>query len=210
MKPKDYNNIKWKEYFYLDESSPSGIRWLNSPRKGIPANQVAGNKFYKLDGRKSAWQVMLNNKSYVVHRIMWCMLNNCIDPMLVIDHIDGDPFNNTPVNLTVKTSRENGQNQKKYSTNKTGIVGVRYALGKPTETGYVPEYWEASWVTLEKKGKAKRFSCHKYGYDQAFALAVAYRAEQISLLNAAGASYTPRHCGLTPAEPPVPSPVQPT
>jgi len=191
MKTKDYNSIKWEDHFYLDETSPSGLRWVNSPRNGIIAKSVAGNMFYKKTGQKSAWQVMLHNKSYVVHRVIWVMLYKSISTDLVIDHLNGDPFDNRLTNICIKTAKSNNQNKAQHKNNKTGHTGVCIDV---KACGFT--YFCATWSCLEGKQRCKRFRVEHLGYDQAKQMAIDYRNLQIQLLNAAGASYTERHQGI--------------
>jgi len=55
-----------------------------------------------------------------IHRFIM----NVSDPLLVVDHIDGDPLNNRKSNLRVCTQGENARNQKLKKTNKSGYKGV--------------------------------------------------------------------------------------
>lgn len=46
---KDYNSVNWSDYFYLDASSESGIRWVTfnrsiNPQTQRSAGDVAGLK----------------------------------------------------------------------------------------------------------------------------------------------------------------------
>lgn len=204
VKQTDYNSVEWKDHFYLDSTSPSGIKWLYSPRNGMSIGAIAGNTFYKAN-RRSAWQVMLKGKSYMVHRVIWIMINGHLSSDLIVDHLDGNPFDNSVSNLCCKTVQKNNRNKKKHRNNTSGHTGVCIDVKAEGFT-----YFCAIWRSLDGNSMCKRFRIEKYGHDQAKALAVAYRAEQISLLNAAGASYTERHMGLTPAESPATSSVQPT
>ena len=213
-KTLDYNSVDWDKYFYLSETSPSGLRRKISIYGGrkltslvVAKDSVAGNKRWKSSGKPNGWRLMMGGIDYFVHRIIYVLKHGSIDNTLHVDHLDGDPFNNNTDNLCIKTNQQNSHNQCKRSTNKSGVTGVYFS--SQLSAASVQEYWVATWIR-DGKSRSKVFSIKKLGHDQAFALAVAYRAEQITLLNAAGASYTERHRGLTPATPPAISPVQPT
>jgi len=133
----------------------------------------------------------------MVHRVIWCLLNgNHVDPLLVVDHLDGNPLNNATTNLTLKTVRGNSENRVMSINNSTGYTGVRFRI-RQDKNGERP-YFIAMWKPRDQKQMNKAFSVNKHGYETAKALAIAYRNEQITLLNAAGASYTSRHTGSTP------------
>ena len=53
-----------------------------------------------------------------------------VDDDLVVDHIDGNPRNNTRENLRIATIQENNQNALVRSHNKTGYKGVFLAVTK--------------------------------------------------------------------------------
>lgn len=203
-KAKDYNSINWSEHFYLDDSSPSGLKWNINKRK---AGLTAGSKQGK-GGAYQGWSVELNNSPYKVHRIIMVLSQGAIDENMVVDHLDGNPLNNELSNLKIKMPKANQQNVRTRDDNTSGIKGVYITTN--TRGTKVNSYWTASWYSGDGRKTSKHFPVAKYGHDQAKALAVAYRVEQISLLNAAGASYTERHRGLTPGTPPAISPVQPT
>jgi TnpA family transposase len=114
---------------------------------------------------------------------MWVMLYGTIEKGLVIDHLDGNPLNNTVDNLHLKTRRANSQNQKLKSSNTSGVTGVYKSIGG----------WMCSWYDIDKKEQTKYFSIKKYGNDSAFQLAVDYRLNELQKLNAQGMDYTDRH-----------------
>jgi len=116
------------------------------------------------------------------------MTYGSIDPDLVIDHLDGNPFNNEIDNLALKTPADNMRNQRKYSNNTTGITGV-----KLTNSGNNLFYYTAQWSEIDGSQKKRHFSISKFGEDIAKLLAINYREEQIQKLISEGADYTNRH-----------------
>lgn len=215
MKLKNYN-VDWSKYFCLDANSPSGIVrasdiyfGTNHSRIMYRKGTVAGSaKICYRSNRAKSWTVRVAAVDYMVHRIVYVLAHGYIEDELVVDHLDGDPFNNAISNLVLKTVKQNSQNTRKRDSNTSGIQGV--SLQQVFNGHLVHRYWTAQWRDTEGKACVKHFSIKKLGNDQAKSLAVAYRTEQISLLNAAGASYTERHIGLTPVEPPATPSVQPT
>jgi len=69
----------------------------------------------------------IKGKQYKLHRLAW-LYHYGRHPINLIDHIDGDTFNNAINNLREVTNSENIQNQKKAMvTNKSsGLLGVYY------------------------------------------------------------------------------------
>lgn len=128
------------------------------------------------------------NKSYQVHRIIWALKNGSIDPKLIIDHLDGNPFNNHVGNLSLKPPEDNMRNMRVNRNNKTGTTGVMLTA-KDNER----YYYVAHWHELDGREGRKHFSISKFGEETAKALAVTYREEQIRRLISEGAAYTERH-----------------
>lgn len=196
MKPKDYNSIEWSNYFYLDETSPSGLRWKISRSGGsggrkITSGAIAGTLQKTPVGKPKLWRVGLNGVFYVVHRIIYVLLNGSIRLDLVIDHLDGDGTNNTYQNLVLKSPRANQQNCRLASNNTSGFTGVYPSFTQKGDTIFYR--WIARWSDKNSKTLSKSFSVNKFGYDAALAMAVDYRTSQIKLLNEAGQYYTDRH-----------------
>jgi hypothetical protein len=209
----NYNDIPWGDYFRISSESPSGLVWGVARSTGkydrVKEGDFAGSIRYEYTGRVACYKVCLKGKTYLVHRIVFVLANGYIDDSLVVDHINGDPLDNTPSNLRSVTGKTNSHNTSKFPRNKTGVIGVCFleTIGK---YGDVFTKFTATWRDVNSKSMSKSFSIDKYGYETAKQLAINHRNLQISLLNAAGASYTERHRGLTPATPPAISPVQPT
>jgi len=171
----DYDIIKWEDYFYLDSTSPSGLRRKVNIYSGMHKNivvgfkdDIAGTKRYEPNGKPCRWRVKLNFKNYQVHRIIYTMLNGSIDRTMKVDHLDGNPFNNSVDNLVLKTNKANCQNQSMFSNNTSGVKGVSLSA-----TGKQP-YWVAHWRDGDKQVQ-KNFSIKKHGYEAAKQMAIDHR-----------------------------------
>ena len=88
--------------------------------------------------------INLNGKLSKVHRIIYFMHNNEADQKLQIDHINGIKSDNRLENLRLVTSQENSKNQKRRSTNTSGVTGVHWHNGK--------KKWRAC-ITVKRKQK---------------------------------------------------------
>jgi hypothetical protein len=185
---RDYSSIEWSKYFELSDESPSGIKWKAG--QGKPGNKggIAGTKCYdcrsKLPG---SWQVKAaDGAHWLVHRIILVMKEiNILGK--VIDHIDGNPFNNKISNLRVTTQMINCQNQRIRITNTSGVAGVSIKVNKQGRT-YFGAYW-----TTNKKRITKYFSIDDFGYEKAFDMACKHRKLMLENLNKDGANYSERH-----------------
>jgi len=189
----DYNSIEWNDYFYLDESSPSGLKWKVDRKSGKNHTRTmvfAGDNAGTILKTRRRWYVNLN-RSYLVHRIIYVLLYGSIDNNLVVDHLDGNSLNNKYENLKLKTHKGNTQNAKKRVDNKSGHVGVSFNSSE-RPGGPVNSYWTASWCNMKGGQQHKHFSIRKFGDYEAMQLAIEYRDKQIELLNRQGAEYTNR------------------
>lgn len=85
-----------------------------------------------------AAEIVMNGKSIhlLVHRIAW-FLHTGKWPDMMIDHIDGDKYNNKANNLRLATAAENAANTAKYSTNK---------FGKPPSSKYKGVKWNKEYA----------------------------------------------------------------
>lgn len=184
--------MNWNEYFYYDESSPSCLRWKTDRRSGrgfghihTPAHSVAGSK-----NKEGYWQIKLGNKNYQAHRIVWELLCGEIPEDYEINHKNRDRALNLIDNLEPVTKQHNLENKSMYSSNKTGVTGVRQV--QRVISGGVYNSFVAHWREGGSQ-KEKWFSCEKYGHEQAFQLACDYRNKMIQDLNAQGAGYSDTH-----------------
>lgn len=101
------------ELFYLDDSSPTGLRWKVSNSNRIKVNDPAGTKH-----SEGYWQVgITKNKKeiYLCHRIVYYMKNK-IDPGdKFIDHLYNKRNANNDLRLC--DFKDNTRNRKKDSQN---------------------------------------------------------------------------------------------
>lgn len=191
---KDTDHINWSDYFYYDEASPSGLRWATDRWSGKNYSVKKVSKGDPVGTRQLTgyWATHFKMGSFKIHRIVWELCNGEIPKNCVVDHMDGDNYNNTLSNLRIVSERENNMNTKMYKNNTTGIVGV-YLDSKKDRKGVARKYFKASWMELDGKQKTKAYSVESYGEQEAFRLACEHRAKMIKELNSQGAGYTERH-----------------
>jgi hypothetical protein len=124
-----------------------GYRWKAHNSKG---------SFYAI----SQWEELGEKKHILMHRL----LLGLSDPVMVVDHIDGDRLNNRRANLRVCTQAENLRNSKLRSHSSTRVRNVQFykdryrarvTLNGKTHTKWFRKIDEASdWA------KAKRIELH--------------------------------------------------
>lgn len=178
--------------FYYDPTSPSGLRWKtnrykNKGAKLFSAGDAVGNKRYLENGTPRCWRVCFQGKDHLIHRIVWVLVNGYIDSDMVIDHRDGNAFNNSILNIKPKTPGDNARNRK-YKRKDGEVVGV---IERFSPDGIAS--FRANWVDENGKAQCKNFSTRKYGREEAFRLACEVRANEIEKLRLLGFDYTDRH-----------------
>jgi hypothetical protein len=173
-KAKDHLIDKWSDIFQIDDKSPSGISWKISG-----ANKVIGKPAGWLTDL-GYWKVEHENKAIQVHRIIYYLHRLCLDSTMVVDHINGNPSDNSINNLRLITYAENCRNKKLSKNNKTGTNGV-----------YEVHDFIATWMENDKQN-SKKFSVFEYGV-KAKEMAESFRSSRISELNEAGYNYSSTH-----------------
>lgn len=161
------------------ESSPSYLIWVTDRNKlkGAIRGSSAGGK------DSIGYRVKIENRSYLASRLIAILFGYKIEGK-VVDHIDGNMFNNKIENLRVISYAENARNMSISKNNSSGKCGVSFHSGI--------NRWIATWREASKQC-SKSFSVDKYGNDTAFRLACEYRDSKIKELNEQGAGYTERH-----------------
>lgn len=178
--------------FYYDPTSPSGLRWKtdrfkNKGAKLFSAGDVAGNRKYLANGKARCWRLKFQGDVQLVHRIIWVLVHGYLDPDMVIDHGDGNAFNNNCANLKPKTPGDNARNRK-YKRKDGEVVGVSERFSVEGIASF-----RANWVDENGKAQCKNFSTKKYGREEAFRLACEVRTNEIGKLRLLGFDYTDRH-----------------
>lgn len=183
---------RFQEVFYYDETSPTCLRWRVSVWSGrnyktekIKAGDVAGIFRTNTQGGKFCI-VKLDKRGYVISRVIWQIFYGEIPEGMVIDHLDGNPYNNKLSNLEMKTSSANNKNKKKRKDNTTGVNGVCRTRSK------YPQYM-ASWIDSTGTLRHKTFSVYTYGEEGAKQLAIAARQAAYDELREFDTDYTDRH-----------------
>lgn len=90
---------------------------------GLLISNKTGKIYCNLD-RDGYVRVRVDGREYRAHRLIWEMFNGPIPDELLVDHIDGDVFNNRIENLRLATRGQNNANSRARSINSTNCKGV--------------------------------------------------------------------------------------
>lgn len=83
--------------------------WLSFNSKW--SGREAGSESFS-NGKKSGIRVKIGRVSFLVHRVIMSLIYGGIPTGMVVDHIDGDAFNNALTNLRFATFSQNSHNSK--------------------------------------------------------------------------------------------------
>jgi hypothetical protein len=102
-------------FYYADGFLHWKIKTSQRAKVGDRAGTIANNGY---------WTTKYSGKLYLNHRIIFAMHHGYWPEL--IDHIDGNPLNNDPLNLREASKSQNAQNAKLNKNNKSGIKGVYF------------------------------------------------------------------------------------
>ena len=101
----------FNEFLYLDETSPSYLRWkvhLNSrAKKDSVAGCLSGHGY---------WRVTCKGKYYPGHLIVMVLSCGEYRPNLTVDHINNCPSDNRPENLRWATRSDQNKNRRRFGS----------------------------------------------------------------------------------------------
>lgn len=177
---KNYN-INWSEYFEINAKSKSGLSWIKPKYyNGTPNYDRIGEDVGSIikGVRNNYWIVGIGGLgSFLIHRIIWVMINGDIPYHKDIDHIDGDGLNNNHKNLREVDKTVNSRNKRIRSDNTTGVNGIHYIPSPTPNPKNISDSYGAQFSPEKGKILTKRFSLRKYGKEKAFELAYDWLGE---------------------------------
>ena len=184
---RDYNQ-DFSKYVKYDETSSTFLVWTTSTTQRILVGTEAGSRTSRHRYKQKGGSILsINRTHYSINRVIWSLFNGYISPDLVIDHIDGDPWNNNINNLRAVDTGTNQRNLKMFSTNTSGLIGVGEYSYKNGSRYFMSNYSNGSGKTI-----MKTFSVFCYGED-ALSMAVKWREDRLKELAMSGIIYSDRH-----------------
>lgn len=173
------------EYFYYDPSSPTGLRRKKSHYGNRKIHEAVG-----YSKKNNGFLVKFKRKDYLIHRIIWTLLNGKIPDGFVIDHIDGNPKNNNIKNLRAVDRKTNNQNTFKLKDQPAQGINLKtYVRNNTCRQVYVAS------CSAGEKYYSKEFNIHFYTPDLALNLAIDWRKNKLLDLNKSGNNFSERHIG---------------
>lgn len=126
------------------------LYWKQSVARWIQPGDEAGTYV------KRAIDVTIDKKKYRAHRVVWLMQTGKDPGINIIDHIDGNYYNNRFTNLRLATPHQNLCNQKRRVDNTSGLKGVSWCEDR--------QKWQAGIQTSGKRIGLGRFKTKEEAY----------------------------------------------
>lgn len=146
------SNALLREHIFLGDDGK--LRWARNKPNGVVAGDlVAGRLIGRSGNEYEKIRIMVGGKrvSYLTHRVVYQLFHNIeLSPDDILDHIDGNRFNNSPYNLRLSTPHLNSCNKPNRGTRSSfenGKYRVRSRVArKLVEFGDFPDQETASRV----------------------------------------------------------------
>lgn len=137
MAKKDLPSVELLRQLVRYEPETGKLYWLpRTPdmfRNGKQSKEATCNSWnVKNSGKEAGWvsgnriQFQINKKEYKIHRIIW-KLHYGVDPVLTIDHINGNGLDNRIINLREADYSQQAINKGLQKSNTMGVKGVYLA-----------------------------------------------------------------------------------
>ena len=126
-----YTEVDDEDYYWLSQWN-----WNAIPIK---------NRLYVKRSKKKAPLKTDVKYEVFLHRVIM----KCIDPNLVVDHIDNNPVNNKKSNLRICTKAQNNRNTSSHKNSTSKYLGVTYDKARSK--------WNAQLMVNGKRVLTKRF-----------------------------------------------------
>ena len=105
----------------LDYDPDTGeFRWRKQKKKNHHAGDVAGCR-----AMSGYWMIHIDGRNYRAHQLAWLYMEGEWGRP-VIDHCDGDPFNNRWSNLRLASHANNAANRPRLRNNTSGFKGLSF------------------------------------------------------------------------------------
>lgn len=125
------NAMNWHEYFTYDAETGNLIwkvrdRGMFNSRRG---HSVFNAKFSGMIAGSATSscgyiQIRIGDKMVLAHRVIWEMHNGPIPKGVIIDHANGNPYDNRIGNLRLATAAQNIMNSRLTVATRSGFKGV--------------------------------------------------------------------------------------
>jgi hypothetical protein len=105
----------------LDYDPKTGkFRWRAREESNQRFGHIAGSRT-----RSEYWAIRIDGRPYQAHQLAWLYMKGEWGRP-VIDHCDGNPFNNQWSNLRLSTHSNNAANRRRPRSNTSGFKGVTF------------------------------------------------------------------------------------
>lgn len=142
----------------LEYSQDSGVfLWRKRLSDRIKLGQIAGSFKYS-KGRPLRIIIRINKVDYQAHHLAWLYVYGCL-PKQSIDHIDGNPFNNSILNLRLCNAALNNQNRHSSQSNsKSKVLGVSWHKKAKKWVSYVRKNYKTTYLGLFESQEEARLA----------------------------------------------------